>query len=88
MDVNIESQLKPQHSPYRIPIWLGFCLFGAIALFFLWEEHQVHILGAIPYVLLLLCPIIHLLMHRGHGGHSSGEHDRDHAEHRREGGLS
>ena len=56
---------------------LGFCLFAAIALFFLWEEHKVHILGALPYVLLMLCPLMHLLMHRGHqaGGHAdSSQH--------------
>jgi hypothetical protein len=58
--------------PWRIPYWLGLCVFLAIAAFFLWEEHQAHLLGALPYVLLLLCPIVHLFMHRGHGGH--GDH--------------
>lgn len=57
---------------YRIPMWLGFCVFFGIALFFLWEEHRAHILGALPYVLLLLCPLTHFLMHRGHGGHGPG----------------
>jgi hypothetical protein len=57
---------------FRLPIWLGACLFGAIALFFLWEEHSAHILGAIPYMLLLACPLMHLLMHRGHHGHADG----------------
>jgi hypothetical protein len=52
----------------RIRAWLGLCLFLAIAAFFLWEEHRAHLLGALPYVLLLSCPLIHLLMHRGHGG--------------------
>lgn len=83
-----ESEPKPQRQPFRIPLWLGFCLFLAIALFFLWEEHRAHILGALPYILLLLCPIIHLFMHRGHGGHGGG-HDHDgRAEHRHEGDLS
>jgi hypothetical protein len=54
----------------------------AIALFFLWEEHRAHIFGALPYVLLALCPIIHHFMHRGHGGHG-GNHSghADHAHH-------
>ena len=55
--------------PWRIPAWLGLCLFLAIAAFFLWEEHRAHLFGALSYVLLLLCPVIHLFMHRGHGGH-------------------
>ena len=56
--------------PWRIPASLGLCLFLAIAAFFLWKEHRAHLLGAMPYVLLLLCPVIHLFMHRGHGGHA------------------
>ena len=59
-------------TPLRIPVWLGLCLFLAIAIFFLWEEHKAHIFGVLPYALLLLCPIIHLFMHRGHGSHGAG----------------
>jgi hypothetical protein len=67
---------------------LGFFLFAAIALFFLWSEHEAHILGAFPYVLLLLCPLLHLFMHRGHGGHGGSSGDV-HARHRQgEGGMS
>ena len=61
-----------QPKPFHIPWMLGFCVFLAIALFFLWEEHRAHIFGALPYVLLLLCPLVHLFMHRGHGSHVSG----------------
>ena len=66
------TESNPQRESFRIPMWLGLCLFLAIAAFFLWEEHRAHILGALPYALLLLCPIIHLFMHRGHGGHGTG----------------
>ena len=54
---------------FRIPVWLGACLFLAIAAFLLLEEHRAHMLGVLPYALLLLCPVIHLFMHRGHGSH-------------------
>ena len=54
---------------WRLPLWLGFCIFLASAVFFLWEEHRAHILGVLPYAVLLLCPLIHLFMHRGHNGH-------------------
>ena len=54
-----------------------FSRFLAIAAFFLWEEHKAHILGMLPYVLLLLCPLLHLF-HGGHGGpghnHGDGGH--------------
>jgi len=60
----------------RLPIWLGTCLFGAVALFFLWTEHRAHLLGALPYLLLLSCPLMHLFMHHGH------HHDQEGAERR------
>jgi hypothetical protein len=49
--------------------WLrwGFAIFLAIALFFLWEEHRAHLLGALPWILLLACPAMHFLRHRRHG---------------------
>lgn len=72
--------------PFRIPIWLGFALFVAIAVFFLWEEHQAHILGALPFALLVLCPVIHLFMHRGHRGHGAAGEDAQ--SHSVEGGRS
>ena len=76
-------------SPLRIPVWLGLCLFLAIATFFLWEEHKAHILGALPYVLLLLCPIIHLFMHRRHGSHGAGNSEPEvHTHHHAEGDAS
>lgn len=40
---------------------------------FLIVEHLPHVALGLPYVLLLLCPLIHLFMHRGHGeGHKDG----------------
>ncbi|MBI3058035.1 MAG: DUF2933 domain-containing protein [Deltaproteobacteria bacterium] len=55
----------------------GFVLLGflAIAAFFLWTEHRAHLLGILPYVLLLLCPLLHFLHggHGGHGGHQRGD---------------
>lgn len=65
--------------------WLGsrtglVCLgFLAVAAFFLWTEHRAHLLGFLPYALLLLCPILHYLMHGGHGDH--GEKDQPHKDH-------
>lgn len=52
----------------------GFVLiaFLAIGAFFLWVEHKAHVLDALPYVLLLACPLLHLFMHGGHGGHGDG----------------
>ncbi len=43
--------------------------FLAIAFFFLVSEHRAHALSYLPLVVLLLCPLLHLFMHRGHRGH-------------------
>jgi len=72
----------------QLPAWLGLCLLLAIAGFFLWEEHQAHFFGLLPYALLLLCPAIHLLMHRGHRSQSSNETDANGRSHRAQHGES
>jgi len=44
-------------------ILIGFLAFAA---FFLWTEHRVHVLGILPYVVFLACPLMHLFHHHGH----------------------
>lgn len=48
--------------------WIALAGFLAAATFLLWEEHQAQILAILPWAILLLCPIRHLFMHRGHHG--------------------
>ena len=49
---------------------LALLVLLAIAGFYLLTEHTAHVFVALPFVLLLLCPLMHLFMHGGHGGHS------------------
>jgi hypothetical protein len=62
-----EHQIKPGFWGSRYA--LGLIVFGAIAAFFLLSEHRAHFFGALPFLLLLACPLMHLFMHHGHGGH-------------------
>lgn len=55
--------------------------FLAIAAFFLVAEHTAHVAGLLPYALLLLCPLLHLFMHRGHGAHGNQGDQGNHADH-------
>lgn len=55
---------RTERSPLRLPIWIGFLGFLPVALFFLWTEHRAHLLGALPFLLLLACPLMHLFRHR------------------------
>lgn len=75
------------HSPLRLPYGVALVAFLAIAAFFLWSEHKAHILGVLPWLLLLACPFLHFFMHRGHGdhhgdgGHGPGSEHRDSTGH-------
>lgn len=53
----------------------GWVLAGflAIAGFFLFTEHKAHLLGALPFLLLAACPLLHFF--HGHGGHPHGGED-------------
>ena len=55
---------------------IGLLVMGAVAAFFLLSEHRAHFFGALPFLLLLACPLMHVFMHHGHGGHGG-----DHAGH-------
>lgn len=46
--------------------------FGLVAAFYVLREHYAHAFGVLPYLLLLACPLMHLFMLHGHGGHHGG----------------
>tara|TARA_R110002110_G_scaffold12718_3_gene60887 strand:+ start:49574 stop:49834 length:261 start_codon:yes stop_codon:yes gene_type:complete len=46
-----------------------------VATFFLFAEHRVHIFQSLPFFLILLCPLMHFFMHRGHNHDAGGEHE-------------
>ena len=52
---------------------VGLLVLGAIALYFLLTEHRAHFFSALPFLLLLACPLMHIFMHHGPGGHGGSE---------------
>ena len=48
--------------------WISI-VFLVVAAFFLLSEHLAHLMGALPFLLLLACLLMHLFMHHGHGAH-------------------
>lgn len=44
---------------------IAWMVFAIVAAFYLWTEHRAHLFGALPYLLLLACPLMHLFMHHG-----------------------
>ena len=79
----MDDKHNPQPCPMgSTPFWrsrygLGLLVFGAIAAYFLLTEHRAHFFGALPFLLILACPLMHVFMHRGHGRHG-GAHAGHH----------
>ena len=66
----------------HLPLWrtksgLVLCGFLIVAGFYLLTEHTAHVLGVLPYLLLAACPLMHLFMHHGHGGHGHHQGSAD-----------
>ena len=68
---------------FTVSHWLrsrtGLALIGFLLIiaFFLLTEHTAHVFGVLPYLLLLLCSLLHLFMHGGgHGGHGGGNNNQ------------
>lgn len=62
---------SPGWSAYTRTAFIGFALIAAGLLAY---EHRVHLLGALPWLVILACPLLHLFMHRGHGRHGGHVH--------------
>lgn len=63
-DTRAAREPSTQLTRYAFYVVVG--AFLAIALWFLVTEHRAHLFGALPFALILACPLLHLLMHRGH----------------------
>jgi len=73
--MNHDSSLQ---DPEPVNFWrtryaLGFLVMGTIAAYFLLSEHRAHFLGAVPLLLLLSCPLMHVFMHHGHRGYGGDQ---------------
>ena len=52
--------------------WALTLLLAALGIY-LFATHAGHVLGALPYLILLMCPLMHFF---GHGGHGHGEREQ------------
>lgn len=81
MNSDLEARVANGHAHPRVPIWrsrssLALCGILAIGAVMLLTGHENHLLGALPFLLVLGCPLMHLFMHHGHGEHSEMDKHR------------
>ena len=69
------DEMNQPKSLFRSRNGVALLVFAAIGGFFLFTEHRAHVLGLLPYLLLLACPLMHMFMHHGH--HHSHNHPND-----------
>tara|TARA_R110002049_G_scaffold83922_2_gene213543 strand:- start:579 stop:833 length:255 start_codon:yes stop_codon:yes gene_type:complete len=74
---NVTHSTPPREGNHGRAKWV-FIGFMALAAGLLIAEHRVHVLGALPWLILLACPLMHVFMHRGHshGAHNHHEDER------------
>jgi hypothetical protein len=85
-DYRLEKTMDhSQHSPGGIrgfiatPAGVALLALLSAALIYALVAHTAHTLALLPYAFILLCPLMHLFMHSGHGGgENGGGKDQEH----------
>lgn len=65
---------KSKNKFWKNPIVI-FALIGLA--YWIYQYHWEHALGFLPYAIILLCPLMHIFMHKGHG---HGDHSHHHGD--------
>ncbi len=71
---DLHSHDDPPPPFWRSRFGLGCLVLAAVAAWFLLTEHRAHLFGALPWLILLVCPLMHVFMHRGHHRHTPPAH--------------
>ena len=59
--------LPPEWAESSSRVRRVFLVFVVLAAVLLIAEHRLHVLGYLPWLILLACPLMHVFMHHGHG---------------------
>ena len=51
----------------------SFLLLCGLAAAFVLYWHWQHVIDALPFLVVLACPLMHLFMHHGHGSHDPSQ---------------
>lgn len=64
-----DRETENEENWWRSPQGILAIIFISIIGFYLVTEHWVHLMGVLPLLLILACPLMHILMHRNHHDH-------------------
>ena len=76
-----ESQGSDRYQKVSRYVFFGFV---AVAAYFVITEHRAHVVPFLPFLLLAICPLMHLFHH---GGHKHGRDDESASGPRSSGGA-
>lgn len=79
MSLHDHSSHQQHHCQSILTGRIGFILLGLSLIVgaLLFSGHRDHVFGVLVWLPLLACPLMHLFMHKGHGGHAGHEHGGD-----------
>ncbi|CAJ0886952.1 hypothetical protein R1479_03221 [Ralstonia mannitolilytica] len=84
MENHEHGQQRDDAAPAITRSKLALVGFLSVVAYFLWTEHQAHVIQFLPFLLLAACPLMHVFMHGGHShrhhGHPSSKADRADAQ--------
>lgn len=71
----------PEHQSrsWASPTYIGLFGFLVVIAFFLITEHTAHLMGILPWLLLMACPLMHILHghHHGDDGNNKGKENQE-----------
>ncbi len=79
-DTTNDTTNDTTRSTFPIGKWsvLGLVVLLAATVFIEYPDLRARLSSSWPWLILLLCPLMHIFMHRGHGGHGGHSGHGDH----------
>jgi hypothetical protein len=68
------EQNMNNNSPWASFHGIATLIVTVAAIVFVLTEHLDHLLEYFPFLIILLCPLMHIFMHKGHSGKGDNHH--------------
>ncbi|NYS59366.1 DUF2933 domain-containing protein [Vreelandella salicampi] len=58
-----------QKTSRMLMVWVPLAGFVILVGYLMGTDHRFHLFQAFPFLFLAVCPLMHIFMHKHHGGH-------------------